>query len=209
MDLTIDKSNMKKKMNINLRESTQMILIFLAYGWFAYFCFQAYIDYRKEITGLNQFLTPVNELPLPAITVCSKEIFKNVSEDTTGNMILENMPNHFFTREDLFHETFMLEMWNPHEIFSPTLGLCTSIRAWNNVTDSSYNPFWIYLQAGKKYKVDFHHSSTIFDVSSEFILNSYTHHSALVLRPHFITRPSLDQLTLQILIIRGQKWIIV
>ena len=155
---------MKKMTKISLREYTQMILVFLAYGCFGYFCIHGYIDYQKEITGLNQFLTPVNELPLPAITVCSKEIFKNVSEDTTAKMILESMPNHFFTRHDLFHETFKLEMWNPHDIFSPQLGLCTSIRAGNNVTDSSYNPFWIYLQAGKKYKVHFHNSSTIFYV---------------------------------------------
>ena len=55
MDPIIDKSNMKKRMKINLRESTQMILVFVAYGWFAYFCLIAYIDYQKEITGLNQF----------------------------------------------------------------------------------------------------------------------------------------------------------
>jgi hypothetical protein len=108
---------MKKITKISLRELTQMVLVFLAYGCFSYFCIQGYIDYQKEITGLNQFLTPVNELPLPAITVCSREIFKNVSEETTADMILESMPNHFFTREDLFHETFMVEKWNPHEIF--------------------------------------------------------------------------------------------
>ena len=133
-----------------------MILVFVAYGWFAYFCLTAYIDYQKEITGLNQFLTPVNELPLPAITVCSKEIFKNVSEETTADMILQTMPKHFFTREDLFHESFVLDLekWNPHEIFSSPLGICTSIRAWMNSTSGSFSPFWISLQAGKKYKVD-------------------------------------------------------
>ena len=146
---------MKKRMKINLRESTQMILVFVAYGWFAYFCLIAYIDYQKEITGLNQFLTPVNELPLPVITVCSKEILKNVSEDTTADMILQRMPDHFFTKEDLFHKSFLLELekWNPHEIFSTQLGLCTSIRAWMNTTSGTFSPFWISLQAGKKYKV--------------------------------------------------------
>ena len=146
---------MKKRMKINLRESTQMILVFVAYGWFAYFCLIAYIDYQKEITGLNQFLTPVNELPLPVITVCSKEILKNVSEDTTADLILQRMPDHFFTKEDLFHKSFLLELekWNPHEIFSTQLGLCTSIRAWMNTTSGSFSPFWISLQAGKKYKV--------------------------------------------------------
>ena len=155
MDPIIDNSNMKKRMKINVRESTQMILVFVAYGWFAYFCLIAYIDYQKEITGLNQFLTPVNELPLPAITVCSKEIFKNVSEDTTADMILESMPNHFFTREDLFHETFMWKFWDYREIFSVQLGLCISIRAKTNATSTNPNHFWIFLQTGRKYQVGF------------------------------------------------------
>ena len=150
-------SNMKKITNISLRELTQMVLVFLAYGCFGYFCIQGYIDYQKEITGLNQFLTPVNELPLPAITVCSKEIYKNVSEDTTADTIIQNMPDHFFQREDLFYPYdtpfFKLEKWNPHEIFSLQLGLCTSIRAPMNATSGSFSPFWISLQAGKKYKV--------------------------------------------------------
>ena len=37
---------------------------------------------------------------------------------------------------------------------SSQLGLCTSIRAWMNTTIASFSPFWISLQAGKKYKVD-------------------------------------------------------
>ena len=148
---------MKKVTKFSLRKSTQRVLVLVAYGWFGYFCLLAYVDYQKEMTGLNQFLTPVRELPLPAITVCSKEIFKNVSADTTADMIIQNMPDHFFKREDLFHpnETsiFKLEEWNPHEIFSPHLGLCTSIRAPMNATSGSFSPFWISLQAGKKYKV--------------------------------------------------------
>ena len=154
MDPTIDESNMKKRMKINLRESTQMILVFVAYGWFAYFCIVAYIDYQKEITGLNQFLTPVNELPLPVITVCSKDIFKNVSDETTAEMILPNMKDHVFTKEDLFHENFEWETWDSHEIFSVQLGLCISIRARMNVTGKNSNRFWLHLKTDRKYEVD-------------------------------------------------------
>ena len=73
MDTIIDMSqeNIKKITKFSLRQSTLLVLVFVAYGCFGYFCLLAYIDYQKEMTGLNQFLTPVRELPLPAITVCS------------------------------------------------------------------------------------------------------------------------------------------
>ena len=145
---------MKKIIKISVREFTQMVLVFLAYGCFGYFCIQGYIDYQKEMTGLNQFLTPVRELSLPTITMCSKDIFKNVSDETTAEMILPNMKDHVFTKEDLFHENFWWEMWDSHEIFSFQLGLCISIRARMNVTGRNSNKFWLLLKTGKKYKVD-------------------------------------------------------
>ena len=149
----MSQSNMKKITKFSLRQSTQLVLVFVAYGWFGYFCLLAYIDYQKEMTGLNQFLTPVRELPLPTITVCSKDIFKNVSDETTAEMILSNIKDHVFTKEDLFHENFMWEMWDSHEIFSLQLGLCVSIRARMNVTGKNSNQFWLLLKTGRKYKV--------------------------------------------------------
>ena len=155
MNFIIDicQSNVKKITKISLREFTQMVLVFLAYGCFGYFCIQGYIDYQKEMTGLNQFLTPVRELPLPAITVCSKYIFKNVSDETTAEMILPNMKDHVFTKKDMFHENFWWEKWDSHEIFSVQLGLCFSIRAKMNVTGKTSNNFWLLLKTGRKYKV--------------------------------------------------------
>ena len=144
---------MKKVTRLSLRKSTQMVLVFVAYGWFGYFCLLAYIDYKKEMTGLNQFLTPVRELPLPSITVCSKDIFKNVSDETTAEMILPNMKDHVFPKEDLFHENFEWKTWDSHEIFSLQLGLCISIRARMNVTGKNSNRVWLLLKTGRKYKV--------------------------------------------------------
>ena len=149
----MSQGNMKKVTKFNLRKSTQMVLVFVAYGWFGYFCLLAYIDYQKEMTGLNQFLTPVRELPLPTITVCSKDIFKNVSDETTAEMILPNMKDHVFTKKDMFHENFWWEKWDSHEIFSLHLGLCFSIRAKMNVTGKNSNNFWLLLKTGRKYKV--------------------------------------------------------
>ena len=155
MNFIIDicQSNLKKITKISLREFTQMVLVFLAYGCFGYFCIQGYIDYRKEMTGLNQFFTPVRELPLPTITVCSNEIFKNVTDDTTAEMILPNIKDHVFTKEDMFHESFSWEKWDSHEIFSVQLGLCISIRARMNVTGKNSNRFWLRLKTDKKYEV--------------------------------------------------------
>ena len=155
MDTIVDMSqgNMKKVTKFSLRKSTQMVLVFVAYGWFGYFCLLAYIDYKKEITGLNQFLTPVRELPLPTITVCSKDIFKNVSDETTAEIILPNIKDHVFTKKDMFHENFWWEKWDSHEIFSLQLGLCVSIRAKMNVTGKNSNNFWLLLKTGGKYKV--------------------------------------------------------
>ena len=149
----MSQGNMKKVTKFSLRKSTQMVLVFVAYGWFGYFCLLAYIDYQKEMTGLNQFLTPVRELPLPSITVCSKDIFKNVSDETTAEMILPNIKDHVFTKKDMFHENFWWENWDSHEIFSLQLGLCFSMRAKMNATGKNSNKFWLLLKIGRKYKV--------------------------------------------------------
>ena len=149
----MSEGNMKKASKFSLRKFTQKVLVFVAYGWFGYFCLLAYIDYKKEITGLNQFLTPVRELPLPTITVCSKDIFKNVSDETTAEIILPNIKDHVFTKKDMFHENFWWEKWDSHEIFSLQLGLCVSIRAKMNVTGKNSNNFWLLLKTGGKYKV--------------------------------------------------------
>ena len=110
--------------------------IFCAYGLFIFFSWSSILEFQEGKTGFNQVLMPVQELPLPAITVCSKSVFKNVDNETFKEEILKNLSNHVFSWEEVFHASFLekLHMWNPHEIFNPRLGVCFSIKFEKNVT---------------------------------------------------------------------------
>ena len=78
------KSNMNRlKVNFTFCEAIQMFMVFIVYGWFFYFSWISYSEFQNEMTGISQFLTPAKDLLLPTITVCSEEIFKNVSEETS------------------------------------------------------------------------------------------------------------------------------
>ena len=99
-------SNLKKMTKINLKDTIIFLLIGIAYGMFAYFSLHAFVEYRQELTGLNQWLEPVRELPMPTITVCSQDIFKNVTNETTTEMVLENLDDYVFAWEDLFDGKF-------------------------------------------------------------------------------------------------------
>lgn len=142
-------------------ENAIMLLIMAFYGLFAYFAIHIFSAYQAELTGLNQFLSPVSELPLPTITVCPKELFKNITSETTPEMVLQNIDEHVFSWEDLFDETFaspyltkLFDSWHPHrEIFSKSLGLCYSLRAKKDINPQNYYNFFIYLPIGKKYQV--------------------------------------------------------
>ena len=59
----------------------------------------------------------------------------------TSEMLLQNISDYVYTREDLFHETFLkdLQNWNPHEIFSSNLGLCFSVKLNQNINESTQN----------------------------------------------------------------------
>ena len=126
---------MKKMIKINLRKTIMWIMISLAYLMFGYFSLHAFKEYQKELTGINQWLEQVQELPLPTITVCSQDIFKNISKDTTPEMVLQNLSDYVFEWEDLFDDRFTENtriFWNPHrEIFSNKLGLCYSLSPKN------------------------------------------------------------------------------
>ena len=148
---------MKKMINCSVRETIIFILISFAYGIFAYFSLNAFLEYRKELTGINQWLEPVRELPLPTITVCSQEVFKNVSNNTTKEMVLENLSDYVFAWEDLFDDIFTENaptFWNPHrEIFSKKLGLCFSLNYKNAALPGRSYLSYIYLPVDKRYQV--------------------------------------------------------
>ena len=132
-------------------------MISLAYLMFGYFSLHAFKEYQKEITGINQWLDQVQELPLPTITVCSQDVFKNISKDTTPETVLQNLSDYVFAWEELFDGFFTFlasQLWNPHrEIFSNTLGLCYALSAKNKANSKNFYYFFIFLPVGKKYQV--------------------------------------------------------
>ena len=152
-------SNLKKMTKINLKDTIIFLLIGIAYGMFAYFSLHAFSEYRQELTGLNQWLEPVKELSLPTITVCSQEVFKNVSNDTTKEMVLENLSDYVFAWEDLFDDRFTeltSTFWNPHrEIFSKKLGLCYSLSPKIAAAPGKSYRSYIFLPFDKRYQVCF------------------------------------------------------
>ena len=70
-------------------------------------------------------------------------------------MLLQNISNYVYTRKELFHETFLKELqhWNPHEIFSSTLGLCSSVKLNQNINVSTQNFNFLSLPVDKEYQV--------------------------------------------------------
>ena len=148
---------MKKIINICVRETIIFLLIGIAYGLFAYFALHSFFEYRKELTGINQEIESVKDLSLPTITVCSQEVFKNVKNDTTTEMVLQNLNDYVYAWEDLFDGFFTglaSRFWNPHrEIFSKDLGLCYSLSNKFKANPTNHYMFYIFLPVGKKYQV--------------------------------------------------------
>ena len=96
---------------------------------------------------------------MPTITVCSQEVFKKVSNNTTKEMVLENLSDYFFAWEDLFDDLFTeyaLAFWNPHcEIFSTKLGVCYSLNLKTNAKPGNYYLSYMILPVDKRYQVCF------------------------------------------------------
>ena len=148
----------KLSIGSRIAENAIMLLIIAMYGFFAYFSIHVFSAYQNELTGLNQLLSPVKELPLPTITLCPQDIFKNITKETTTEMVLQNLNEYIFSWEDLFDESFASGFskpsWDPHrEIFSNSLGLCYSLRAKKIMTPTNFYHFYIFLPIGQKYQV--------------------------------------------------------
>ena len=151
-------SNLKKMTKINLKDTIIFLLIGIAYGLFAYMSINSFFEYKEELTGFNQVLATVRGLPMPTITVCSQDVFKNVNNETDTEMVLQNLKDHVYKWEDLFDESMTQNpsLWNNnHEIFSNTLGLCYSLRSDKNSTAQPPNfmYFYLFLPVGKRYQV--------------------------------------------------------
>ena len=148
----------KLSIGSRIAENAIMLLIIAMYGFFAYFSIHVFSAYQNELTGLNQLLSPVKELPLPTITLCPQDIFKNITKETTTEMVLQNLNEYIFSWEDLFDKSFASGIsklsWDPHrEIFSNSLGLCYSLRAKKIMTPTNFYHFYIFLPIGQKYQV--------------------------------------------------------
>ena len=74
---------MKMYRKLGLVELIQFVIIVFVYGSFCYFSFDLIQDYQMQKTGMNQFCQQVDELPLPTITICSQDVFKNIDKDLT------------------------------------------------------------------------------------------------------------------------------
>ena len=87
-------SVMKIYRKLGLVELIQFVIIVFVYGSFCYFSFDLIQDYQEQKTGINQFSNEVDELPLPSITICSQNVFKNIDKDLTQGfmkLILKNV----------------------------------------------------------------------------------------------------------------------
>ena len=118
---------------------------------FSFYCFQTYKEYSEFKTGWNQFQTLTEELPLPAITICSKEIYKNLGNKTS----FENFENHVFEWQDFFTSESLARIsgWKLREIFSPYIGLCFTI--FPNQTVNQYNIHKTWLDLRRNFNVTF------------------------------------------------------
>ena len=76
-------SVMKMYRKLGLVELIQFVIIVFVYGSFCYFSIDLIQDYQMQKTGMNQFSQQVDELPLPTITICSQDVFKNIDKDLT------------------------------------------------------------------------------------------------------------------------------
>ena len=160
------KSAMKKMIEISMRKTIITLWISIAYGMFAYFSLNAFFEYNKELTGYNQLFFWNKELPMPTITVCPQNMFRNISNETNAEILLQNLNDYVYKWGDLFDESMMSSpdnFWNKnHAIFSNMLGLCYSLRSNINSTVDNLAHFFIFLPVGKKYKVNMNFMSILY-----------------------------------------------
>ena len=151
---------------ISMRKTIITLLLSIAYGMFAYFSLNAFFEYNKELTGYNQLFFWNKELPMPTITVCPQNMFRNISNGTNAEILLQNLNDYVYKWGDLFDKRMMSSpgnFWNKnHAIFSNALGLCYSLRSNINSTVDNLAHFFIFLPVGKKYKVNMNFVSILY-----------------------------------------------
>ena len=86
---------MKLSKEFGLLEIIHLAILVFTYGLFFLFSLDTFKEYQEEKTGINQYSTSVKELPLPTITICSQNVFKNIEEDSIP---LQNISAHVYSR---------------------------------------------------------------------------------------------------------------
>ena len=139
--------NAEMLLYVYMRRVLTFVSVFSAYGFFVVLSWNSVLEFQEGKTGINQILIHVPELPLPAITVCPKSVFKNVDNETNKEDILQNLSNHTYKWEEVFHPRFLakIDLWNPHEIFNQRLGVCFSM------TMTLMNKKFLNFRKGLKY----------------------------------------------------------
>ena len=99
----IDPMEMYRK--VGLVELIQFVIIVFVYGLFCYLSFDLIQDYQEQKTGIHQFSNEVDELPLPSITICSQNVFKNIDKDLTQGFMKLILKNDLILRPNLYSQS--------------------------------------------------------------------------------------------------------
>lgn len=118
---------------------------------FAWNSYLAFNDYLQENTSLNGHLSPETELALPAMTICPKDLYKEIDIDATK--MLMNISSYTYNLDDIFGSWFFKtrSKWNISEVFSTGMGRCFSLKLREKITDSSKT--FIDFKPNKTFKV--------------------------------------------------------
>ena len=96
----------EKTGKISFRNFIFMLLIVCCYICFTYYSLIAFVEFRERKTGINHVTTLVTEIELPTITICPKESYKHVDNQTNKDDFLKNLSHHIYSWKDFFPSEF-------------------------------------------------------------------------------------------------------
>ena len=133
------------------------LIVVLSLFLFSYEAIKLFIQYRTQKTGYNKMEKFVDEIEMPAVTICLTEVLKNVDSKTQSQDILQNLTQYTFAKEDIFYdfERFGRGL-DVQETFRYNNGLCYTVTTTKKQTKASGRPpLVLYLKKSLKYKVNF------------------------------------------------------
>ena len=131
------------------------LIVALSLFLFSFEAIKLFIQYRTQKTGYNKMEKFVDEIEMPAVTICLTEVFKNLDSMTKGRDVLKNLTKHTFAKEDIFYEFEQLgKGLEVQETFRYDNGLCYTMTTTDKQTKASGKPpLLLYLKKSFKYKV--------------------------------------------------------